>query len=78
MKRYKTTCETKVESCLERTKIYGIDGFDDYGNLCLHIGSITYDSVVAERIADILNRNDVSLINAEDVIRDYIYGIFCR
>lgn len=74
MKKYKTTCETKTD----RTKIYGIDGFDDCGNICLHIGSVTYDSVVAKRIADILNNNDVSFINAEDVIRDYIYGALCR
>lgn len=78
MRRYEIVCEALEDVCFGKAKVYGIDGFDDFGNLCFHIGSVTYDFEVAKRLTKLMNENDVSFINAKDVIRDYIYGIFCR
>ena len=76
--RYTAVSGYKDDKYLGKIKTYGIDGFDNDGNVCLHIDSVTYDSVLAEKIVSALNRNDVSLINANDVIRDMVLGAVLR
>ena len=53
-------------------EFYGIFGKEETSRETVLIKRISYDKYSAEKIAAMLNENEVSVLHAKDVIRDFV------
>ena len=53
-------------------EFYGLFGKDETSGEQVLIKRVSYNKDSAERIAAILNENEVSVLHAKDVIRDFL------
>ena len=71
--RYRVNCRRVHDPLLGKLTAYGISGFDHAGGHW-RLGKVFGDRVFAARIAVLLNRNQVSLLHADDVVSDLLSG----